>query len=285
MKNKYIYVGAASDLGVHIDGSSLGPSKILSDKENKLILKQNPDFQKSHDPNDLRKNFNELYNYTNELYNIINEQYNYDQSVLMIGGDHSNAVPSALASVNKHGNIGLIWFDAHTDYHTLASTTSGNLHGLPCALINGYGDRSLTAFHDGDYIDPSKTVIIGARSIDDGEYINCDATKVRVITIEEVKSRGMKECLEEAFSIALKDTNGVHISYDLDGLDPSLAPAVSTPVENGVNREEFEITNNIFRQHHDDIVSFDLVEFNPLRDVNDLTLKTANQVIDAILNK
>ena len=285
MKNNYIFVGAASDLGVHIDGSSLGPSKILANNENKIILNQDPSFQKSQDETDLRKNFNELYDYTNELYNIINEQYNYDQSVLMIGGDHSNAVPSALASVNKHGKIGLVWIDAHTDYHTLASTTSGNLHGLPCALINGYGDRSLTSFHDNAYIDPANTVIIGARSIDDGEVINCDATKVHVIKIEEVRERGIEACLKEAFEIALKGTNGVHVSYDIDGLDPTLAPAVSTPVPNGLNIDDFNYINKYFRDHNEDIVSFDLVEFNPTRDVDDKTLKVAHEIIDAITNK
>ena len=284
MKKKYIYIGAASDLGVHINGSSLGPTKLLENIDNKLILHQNQNFVKSQDKNDLAKNFQELYDYTNELYNLINEQYNYDQSVLMIGGDHSNAVPSALASVNKHGKIGLVWLDAHTDYHTMASTTSGNLHGLPCALINGYGDRRLTSFHDGDYIDPKNTVIVGARSIDDGEVINCKEAGVHVITMEEVNTRGIIDCLEEAFKIALDGTNGIHLSYDLDGLDPKLAPGVSTPVNGGLELEDFILSNKFFRDHNQDIVSFDLVEFNPLNDIEDKTFNVANEILNTITN-
>lgn len=277
---KKYYIGAASDLGVHVNGASLAPEILLIDKkEHASFIKQDKAIIKSLAKEDLAKNYKPLYEVLNNVYHSVLDVDN-DSFVSMIGGDHSMAIPSALASTKRNGKLGLIWIDAHTDYHTMTSTVSGNLHGLPCAAINDFGARDLSLYHDGEYIDDENTVIIGARSIDDGEYENLKHTKVRVYTIEEVKERGIKAIFDEAFNIALNGTNGIHLSYDLDFLDPGIAPGVSTPVLNGGTMEMFEEIQEYLIKHRNKIKSFDLVEFNPLNDIDEKTKKLALRILN-----
>lgn len=274
------FIGAASDLGVHVNGASLGP-EILFDSlsfEDIKIFKMNRFFKKSTSQDDRHKNFKELYSYLYNLYaNIINIPKN--DLVLNIGGDHSVAIASALAANLKKGPLGLIWIDAHTDYHTLASTTSGNLHGLPCAVINGYGAHDLAFFHKAPFISEANTVIVGARSIDEGEYENLAHTKVKVIPMEEVFERGIEDVMKEAFAIASFNTEGVHLSYDLDFLDPSIAPGVSTPVKGGGTMDIYEKLLKLMKLYRNAIYSFDLVEFNPLNDIDNKTKELAERIL------
>lgn len=274
------YIGSASDLGVHIDGTSFGPEALFNSTnfQNVKIYKMNHLYGKSKCSKDRCKNFNELYAYLYNLYvNIINLPS--QDLVLNVGGDHSVAIASALAANAKKGPLGLIWIDAHTDYHTLSSTTSGNLHGLPCAMINGYGARNLAYFHKGDFISSANTVIVGARSIDQGEYENLSHTKAKVITMEEVFARGIEDVMAEAFAIAGNGTNGVHLSYDLDFLDPNVAPGVSTPVAGGGTFQMYESLLKIMNSYHRAIYSFDLVEFNPLKDIDCRTKELAARIL------
>ena len=276
-----LYIAASCDLGVHIDGTRLGPRELLNEYNSDLVkyFLTDETIKKSKDKSDLHKNYDELYAYLKNLYDYISN-LDTDTRVITVGGDHSIAIPTALAANKKYGNLGLIWIDAHTDYHTMDSTTSGNLHGLPCAAINNYGADDLSKYHNGSYISSANTVIVGARSIDEGEYVNLKNTNVTLIPMEEVKRRGIKECLDEAFKIASDNTDGVHVSYDLDFLDPSIAPGVSTPVLNGGDMAMFEIILESLKEHKDLIKAFDLVELNPLNDVNGKTKSLAKRIID-----
>ena len=208
---------------------------------------------------------------------------------IMIGGDHSAAIASALASAKVNIDVGMIWIDAHTDYNTFESTVTGNIHGLPLAAINGFKNNELRFFHDGKVIQASKTVIIGARSIDDGEKDNVKYSGVTVFTTEDIKEKGIEAIMEEAFKIAGYKTKGIHVSYDLDVIDPDIAPGVSIPEFDGISEEEAMQINEYLVKHINDIVSFDLVEFNPLRDIDRKTeqigLNILAQIISAVEKK
>lgn len=277
--NKH-YIGGASDLGVHVNGSAKAPEILLAGKKaltSFIYAKQS--IVKSTDQDDLKKNYAELYTVLSQIYTCILSRPK-DEFITLVGGDHSLAIPSALASTKRNGKLGLIWIDAHTDYHTMASTTSGNLHGLPCAAINGYGANDLSKYHDGFYIDSANTVIVGARSIDDGEYVNLDHTKAKVITMDELKNRGVNDVMQEAFAIADNGTNGVHFSYDLDFLDPGLAKGVSTPVLDGGDFKMYEDLLDVLKKYRSVIKSFDLVEYNPLKDLDGVTKQLALRILD-----
>lgn len=291
---KTIVVGAGSDLGVNIDGAHLGPVQLINDLKSfyqgeTLSLLQDDKIIKSRNLSDRRKNEYEIDKFNTALYNKMSEKINEDYFPVLIGGDHSVSVASALASAKKYKNIGIIWFDAHTDYNTFDTTVTGNIHGLPLAAITGYKNHELRYFHDGEIIQPTKAVVVGARSIDDWERDNIKYSGLTVFTTEDIREKGLKTVVEEAFKIAGERTKGIHISFDLDLIDPSVAPGVSIPELDGLNEEEAIELNKLILEHMKDIVSYDLVEFNPLKDENrkteQIALNLLAQVLRAAENK
>ena len=291
---KTIIIGAGSDLGVHIDGAHLGPIQLINDLKSfyqgeEAIFLQDSDIIKSRNLSDRRKNEYEIDNFNTALYKGILEKMKEDYFPILIGGDHSVAAASALASAKIHENIGIIWFDAHADYNTFDTTVSGNMHGLTLAAITGYKNHELRYFHDGNIIQTSKAVIVGARNIDPWEKDNLKYSGITVFTDQDIKEKGLEVIVEEAFKIATERTKGVHISFDLDLLDPEIAPGVSVPEFNGISEEEALEINKIILKHMNKVVSYDLVEFNPLRDkdrkTEQIALNLVAQIIKGVENK
>ena len=285
---KTIIIGAGSDLGVHIDGAHLGPVQLTNDLNSfytgeRISLIQNESIIKSRNLSDRRKNEYEIDRYNTLLYNTIVEKTTEEHFPILIGGDHSVAAASALASVKLHGDIGIIWIDAHPDYNTLDTTTTGNIHGMPLATITGNKNHELRYFHEGNTIQPSKTVIVGARSIEEREQEILKYSNVTLFTDKDIKERGIEAIMEEAFKIASNNTKGVHISYDLDIIDPEIAPGVSVPEYDGITEEEAMKINELIIKNMDKVVSFDLVEFNPLRDINRKTEQIAVNILAQII--
>lgn len=291
---KKIIIGAGSDLGVHIDGAHLGPTQLLNDlqsfyKGDRISFVQDENIIKSRNLSDRRKNEYEIERFNTALYKTIVEKSQDDYFPILIGGDHSVAIPSALAAAKTHTDIGIIWIDAHPDFHTFQTTQSGNLHGLPLAAIAGYDNEDLRTYHDGNTIQPSKTVVVGARSIDEGEVDNLRYAGVTVFTTEDIKEKGVEKVIEEAFAIAGNRTKGIHISYDLDVIDPEVAPGVSVPEFDGISVDEAMKINELIIKHIESITSYDLVEFNPLRDqerkTEQIAVNLLAQIIQAVDKK
>ena len=280
---KKILIGAGSDLGVHIDGASLGPEVILKKKNlKKVLFKQNKNIKKSKTKNDLKKNLVDLNQFNETLYNFLKKEKNF---CITIGGDHSIAIASALASLKKEKNIGIIWIDSHLDYNTFATTITGNLHGLPLAALNGL-NQDLSKFHDGNYYNPQNTVVVGYRALEENalaEIQNIQTMGVTVYTTEDIKKYGVSKIMEEAFKIAFKNTSGLHISFDLDVIDPDIAPGVSVKEKNGINLDETKEIINFLNTKKKYLKAFDLVEYNPLNDQNNTTLEIANYILENII--
>lgn len=278
---KTVIIGAGSDLGVHIDGAHLGPLQLMNDMKNiyhgeMINLMQDEKIVKSRNLSDKKKNNVELEKFNTALYKIELKKLEEKLFPITLGGDHSVAISSALADAKVNdGHIGLIWIDAHTDFNTFETTVTGNLHGLPCAAITGYKCEELRTFFDGECIDPRKTVIIGARSIDPWEEDNLRYAGVTIYSTEDIKTKGVKTIIEEAFKIAMDRNKSVHVSYDIDVIDPDIAPGVSVPEIDGITEKEaMEILEEVLK-HVNDISSMDIVEFNPLRDENRKTEQIA----------
>ena len=281
--------GAGSDLGVHIDGASLGPKQLLNDihtfyKGESMLFQQDANIIKSRNFGDRRKNEYEVEKFNNELYKNMVDKIKEEYFPIMIGGDHSVAIASALASAKVNIDIGIIWIDAHADYNTFESTITGNIHGLPLAAITGYKCNELRYYHDGKVIQPSRTVIIGARSIDDAEKDNLRYAGVTVFSTQDIKEKGIDAIMDEAFKIAGYKTKGIHVSYDIDVIDPYIAPGVSIPEYDGITEEEAMAINEYLVRHMNEILSFDLVEFNPLRDQDRKTEQIALNILTQIIN-
>ncbi len=286
---KSIIIGAGSDLGVHIDGSSLGPVQLINDIKSfyngeTTTIMQEEDILKSRNLSDRRKNEYEIDEINTKIYNTILEKEKDNYFPIVIGGDSSITIPTALASSKVRENIGMILFSPYTNYNTFDTTVSGNINGMSLAAINGYKNNELRYYHNGNVIQPTKTVVVGARSIDDWEKDNVKYSGLNVFTSEDIKQKGLETVINEAFSIANERTKGVHISFDLGLLDPSIAPGVSIPEFDGMSEEEVMNINNLIIAHMKDITSYDIVEFNPLRDENRKTEQIALNILAQIIN-
>ena len=281
MKNKVI-IEAKSDLGLHIDGANLGPSLITSNIDNKIIIEKE-NCIKSNDPSDLKKNLKEVNNFNTKLYNKVLEVLNDNKFPITIGGDHSIAIASSLASRSKN-NIGIIWIDAHLDYNTFETTITGNLHGLPLAAVNGLA-KDLTPFTN-EFINPKNTVVVGYRAKEDNAKVEIDNilnAGGTIFTTDDIKKYGVKKVMEDAIKIASDNTEGIHISFDLDFIDPKDAPGVSVPEVDGIDKKTaLEVIHYLNNTHN--IKSFDIVEYNPLNDKENITLDIAKEILDYVIN-
>ena len=281
MKNKVI-IEAKSDLGLHIDGANLGPSLITSNIDNKIIIEKE-NCIKSNDPSDLKKNLKEVNNFNTKLYNKVLEVLNDNKFPITIGGDHSIAIASSLASRSKN-NIGIIWIDAHLDYNTFETTITGNLHGLPLAAVNGPA-KDLTPFTN-EFINPKNTVVVGYRAKEDNARVEIDNilnAGGTIFTTDDIKKYGVKKVMEDAIKIASNNTEGIHISFDLDFIDPIDAPGVSVPEVDGIDKKTaLEVIHYLNNTHN--IKSFDIVEYNPLNDKDNITLDIAKEILYYVIN-
>ena len=277
------FISACSDLGVHICGSEKGPTLLTNnfDIKNSVIKKEN--IKKSLDPNDLRKNEKHINNFTKKVFDTALNILEDNKTPLLIGGDHSTVIGSALASQKHHNNIGIIWVDAHGDYNTFETTKSGNIHGLPLAAITGYKCSELTNFITDNFINPKNCVVVGARSIDPWEIGNMIDAGVTIFTTEDVKNEGADKIMKKAIDIATNNTNGVHISLDLDVIDPLIAPGVSIPEDNGITDTEMYLIVEEMLKNKELIKSIDLVELNPTLDIDNKTKDIALNILNKII--
>ncbi len=208
---------------------------------------------------------------------------------LVLGGDHSIAIGSVAGSSNFFGargeTIGLIWFDAHGDANTPETTPSGNIHGMSLAVLLGHGDHELT--HLGGRspkVQTSNAVLIGIRDLDAGERDSLKKWGVTCYTMRDVDERGMRDVVDEAIRVASDGTAGVHLSFDLDVVDPEDAPGTGTPVWGGISYREAHLAMELLADRAN-IVAIDLVEVNPVLDTTNMTGVLAAELAQSLLGK
>jgi arginase len=203
-----------------------------------------------------------------------------DCAPVLLGGDHSVAIGSLRGMASVHGPGGCIWIDAHADLNTPKTSVSGNVHGMPLAVALGLCADD-PRFHSDRWpdraLDPAKTVIIAARDLDPGErdFLR-SAEAPRVFTMQEVDRRGIASIADEALEIT-KDAKFLHVSLDLDALDPRDAPGVGTPVRGGLDYREAHTLLEILATANPS--SVDVVEVNPVLDVRNQTAETAAELV------
>ena len=208
---------------------------------------------------------------------------------LVLGGDHSIAIGSIAGSschfAREGGSLGLIWFDAHGDANTPETTPSGNIHGMSLAISLGLGDPDLTRLGGrSPKIQPRNTVLIGLRDVDAGERDTLKRIGVEVYTMRDIDERGMRDVVDEAVKLASDGTAGVHLSFDLDVVDPEDAPGTGTPVWGGITYREAHLAMEMVSDRAD-IVVIDLVEVNPVLDTQNMTGVLAAELAQSALGK
>lgn len=204
---------------------------------------------------------------------------------LVLGGDHSIAMGTLAGLVRSRGRQGLIWFDAHGDFNTHESTPSGNIHGMPLAAIVGLGHpRLVNLGGPAPKVRPQNVALVGVRNLDPGEKALLRKAGVRVFTMRDIDERRMKRVIHDAIKVASAGTKGVHVSFDTDILDPAVAPGTGTPWPGGVHYREAHLAMELLADSGA-VTSAEIVEVNPLLDVNNRTAELAVDLLQSLFGK
>lgn len=296
-RKKISIIGVPSDYGQQRRGVDMGPSAMryagaierleklgydVMDEGNVSVRKLEK--SKHHDQKLL--NLEEVLDVSEQLAKKVDEVIEQGRFPVILGGDHSISIGS-IAGIRKHyQNLGVIWFDAHTDINTPETTPSGNIHGMPLAINLGLGDERLINIAKGaPFLKFENVVIIGARSIDEGEKALIKNKKIKIFTMHEIDRMGMSKVIEETVAyLKARQVDGVHISIDLDALDPIYTPGVGTPVPGGITYRESHLAMEMLEEAKI-ITSCEFVEVNPILDERNKTADTAVALMGSLLGE
>lgn len=210
---------------------------------------------------------------------------------IILGGDHSIAIGtfSGISSYfhARNEDIGLIWFDAHADINTPATSTSGNIHGMPLAAILGHGSDELVNLEGfAPKLKPEYCAHIGARDLDPGEraMIHKIGFRENFFTMSDIDKRGMHACVQDAIRIASGASGGFAVTVDVDMIDPRFAPGSGTLVRGGATYREAHLALETIAEHGG-MRSFEIVEVNPMLDQSNITVELACELILSALGK
>ncbi len=197
---------------------------------------------------------------------------------VILGGDHSVAIGSIAGASKYAKNLGVLWFDYHPDSNTPKTSPSGNIHGMPVAIALGHGYPELVEVCGfKPKLLPQNICIIGAHDIDEGEKKFLDEHKVKMYTLYDIDRLGIHAVMTDAFS-KLKNCDRLHVSFDIDVLDPLIAPGTGIISKGGVNYREVSYIMMLLRDEKR-ISSFDIIELNPLLDIKNITAELCVELI------
>ena len=208
---------------------------------------------------------------------------------LVLGGDHSISAGTvsgiAAAARANEKKVGLLWVDAHGDINTPETSPSGNIHGMPVAALLGEGPPELTGIvFDGPKVDPANVALVGIRSLDDGEKKRLKAFGVQVHTMSDVDRHGIHRIMKKALARVTEGTDYVHVSFDLDAVDPTVAPGVGTPVKGGLDYREAHLIMELLNDSGV-MTSLEVVEVNPILDDRNTSALFAVELVQSAFGK
>ncbi|MBI1804012.1 MAG: arginase [Ignavibacteriae bacterium] len=208
---------------------------------------------------------------------------------LVLGGDHSIAIGTisgvAAFARKRRKKIGVFWIDAHGDFNTPGTSPSGNVHGMPLAVCTGLGPRPLVNV-GGSFtkVKPRNVAIIGLRNLDKGERRNLLKNGVRIFTMEEVDKFGIHKVMKNALQQVAKNVDYLHVSFDLDSVDPVYAPGVGTPVKGGLDYREAHLIMEMLAESKK-MTSLEIVEVNPIVDNRNQSAEFAVELMQSAFGK
>jgi arginase len=293
-------IGVPLDLGGNRRGVDMGPSAFriagLGDQVSQLgravVDKGNlaAPIPETQDETDGRKKYiGQIARVCQALHATALQSLEAGAVPLVLGGDHSLAAGSVAASADwvrqtSAKPLGLIWVDAHGDMNTPETTTSGNVHGMPLAALLGQEPSELADIGGRPSVRPEHTVLVGIRNLDEDEKDQIRQSGVHVFTMKDVDREGIAVIAERALALAANGTGGIHVSFDLDVCDPSVAPGVGTPVKGGFDYREAHMIMELVADSQR-LVALDLVEVNPTLDIRNQTAEFATELALSALGK
>ena len=298
MENKYVsIIGVPCDYGQQRRGVDMGPSAIryaglqsrltilgydVEDEGNIQVM----DGNRTEQIDEKLLNLEEVVSVNTALAEKVESVIQKQRTPLVLGGDHSIAIGTLAGLSTKYKNMGIIWFDAHADLNTPETTPSGNIHGMPLATSLGLGHERLTSILHGEpKIKQENIVIIGGRSIDEGERVLIKERGIKIYTMHEIDRLGMTHVMEETMKyFRARKIDGLHLSLDLDALDPLYTPGVGTPVLGGISYRESHLAMEMI-QESGLLTSAEFVEVNPILDERNKTADVAVALIGSLFGE
>jgi arginase len=298
---KITFIGVPLDLGAGRRGVDMGPSAFRVAEIHSRVRSLGYDvvdrgdidvfIQETHDPGDPHMKYLKEIRHTCEVVrDEVDAALGQGTMPVVLGGDHSIAM-GTIAGVSRHfgkkdERIGLIWFDAHGDMNTPETSPSGNIHGMPLAVVLGIGEKSLVrlAGDDGPMVEGSRAAVVGLRDVDPAEKENIRESGIGAFTMRDIDERGMRAVMEEAIKRATAGTAGMHISFDLDGIDPDYAPGVGTAAPGGLSYREAHLAMEMLFDTGK-VLSAEFVEVNPILDHRNTTAKLGVELLASLLGK
>ena len=292
-------IGAPTDVGAGRRGSSMGPEAlrvaglprmlrargIEVNERGDLVGPVNPEEKPVNGYRNLKEvqAWNELVR--DAMYGALND----GEFPILMGGDHCLAVGSisgvAKYCAEQNKPLSILWLDAHADFNTPDSSPSGNIHGMPIACLAGHGPKELTHMgHAVPVLDPTKVVQVGIRSVDAMEKELIAQNGLTVFDMRQIDEHGMRVVMEKALAKVGEDGGHVHVSFDVDFLDPSIAPGVPTTVPGGPNYREAQLCMEMI---HDSglACSLDIMELNPAFDKGNMTGEVAVELVASLFGE
>ncbi len=286
-------IGVPLDLGGNRRGVDMGPSAFrIAGLGEKLAALGRPVVDKGDLPTPIpetqgegdanKKYVHEIARVCEKVYQTALASLEEGAIPLVLGGDHSLAAGSVAAAA-AHARrlekpLGLLWVDAHADMNTPASTGSGNVHGMPLAALLGPEPAELSRLGGfSPKILPQHTALVGVRNLDARERELVRASGVHVVTMTDIDRLGMAAVASRALAVAGTGTAGIHVSFDLDVCDPSIAPGVGTPVRGGIDYREAHLAMEMVAESGL-LTSLDLVEVNPTLDLRNATAELGTEL-------
>jgi arginase len=287
-------IGVPLDLGAGRRGVDMGPSALriaglderIQELGYRVTDKGDLDvpIPETQQPGDERKKYiRDIARVCTALYESAMASLESGALPIVLGGDHSVAAGSVAASASvargARQSIGLIWVDAHGDMNTPASSASGNVHGMPLAALLGPEPAELAEIGGfAPKVSPQHTVLIGVRNLDAGEKLRVRESRVHVFTMKDIDRAGIAAVAEQAIQLAGRGTAGLHVSFDLDVCDPSVAPGVGTPVKGGLDYREAHMVMEMIADSGM-LRALDVVEVNPTLDIQNSTAALGTELV------
>jgi arginase len=295
-------IGAPTDIGAGARGASMGPEALrvagivptlqshgleVADRGN-LVGPANP----WQPPADGYRHLPEVVQWNRTVHDAVHAELRQGRLPILLGGDHCLGIGS-ISAVARHcretkKKLRVLWLDAHADFNTSVLTPSGNIHGMPVAVLCGHGPTSLTEIggadgHKGPAIHPKWVRQIGIRSVDPGEKRFVHEQDLEVFDMRYIDEMGMRHTMELALATLDANTH-LHVSFDVDFLDPDIAPGVGTTVPGGPTYREAQLCMEMIADTGR-LASLDVMELNPALDVRNKTAALAVDLIESLFGK
>ena len=300
MKNPVHIIGVPLDLGGNRRGTDMGPSAFriagigeqlttlgLTVVDKGDIVTPIPE---TKGPGDVHKRYvKDIARVCQKLFQTSLASFEDGALPLVLGGDHSLGAGSVAAAAaffrKRNERLGVIWVDAHGDMNRPETSDSGNVHGMPLAALLGAEPAELSRLSgESPSIYAETTVLVGIRNLDDIEKQLVRDSKVHVFTMKDIDRLGITQVMEKALALACQGTAGVHVSFDMDVCDPSIAPGVGTPVKGGLDYREAQVVMEMIAECGR-LTSLDLVEVNPTLDLRNQTAELGTELAMSAMGK